>query len=341
MKFGKIRVENHQLLFVKRVKSCQVPCEDIRWAYNNSDKGHHNLTIFTRMKKWYSFEMTEKEAAACLRLLKEENPHIIAGAPQGAPIGVKSVFNTRDMGGMETEDGRHILPCQLLRSGDLYHLSREDQELLRDEYHLRTVLDFRTETEIAQRPDTVIDGVVYIENPIIEEDTLGISHGGDAMAEMMTLEGDPVQYMIRMYQNLVLDPWAQNHYARFFQYLLENEEGGSVLWHCTAGKDRAGVGTMLLLTALGVSRGAIMDDYMRTNTCMKKDLEYLIRMMESKDCSQALIEKAGVLLSARECYLQSAINTIISEYGSMERYMRRAMCLTARNLEKLKNRYLV
>ena len=70
-------------------------------------------------------------------------------------------------------------------------------------------------------------------------------------------------------------------------------------------------------------------------------MEYLCRLMESKHVPESAIEKMRAVMSAKECYLQSAINTIEAEYGSMEHYLRRAMCLTAANLTKLKKRSLV
>lgn len=353
MRFGKIRIENNELRFSRRVKSYVVPCEDIRWAYRRKEESNgkiccgtatfttNSVIILTKMEKRYQFEMTEEEAIACLTLLKECNENLIVGFPRGGPLPLTSVFNTRDLGGIKTDDGRHILPYQLLRSGELYHLSPQDQELLREEYHLKTILDFRTEAERADKPDTDITGTCYIENPILEEETLGITHGQGVTDMLLNMDSDPEETMIRMYQQLVIGSYSKNQYAKFFQYLLENGEGTAILWHCSAGKDRAGVATMLLLMALGVPRGTIMDDYMRTNICLKKDVEYLTRLLASRKVPDKKIECARVMLSAKECYLQSALNTIQAEYGSMERYLRRAMCLTPRHLERLKKRYLV
>ena len=46
------------------------------------------------------------------------------------------------------------------------------------------------------------------------------------------------------------------------QLLTQN---GAVLYHCTAGKDRTGTFSALLLTMLGVPRNVVMDDYLLTN----------------------------------------------------------------------------
>ena len=55
-----------------------------------------------------------------------------------------------------------------------------------------------------------------------------------------------------------------------------------MLWHCSEGKDRVGVGTALLLCALGVPREVIRDDFMRSNLYLETELEYMIRFLENK-----------------------------------------------------------
>ena len=53
------------------------------------------------------------------------------------------------------------------------------------------------------------------------------------------------------YRSLVTHDYSIAHYRQFFAHLLAQTDG-ALLYHCSAGKDRVGVGTMLLLTALGV-----------------------------------------------------------------------------------------
>ncbi len=55
-----------------------------------------------------------------------------------------------------------------------------------------------------------------------------------------------------------------------------------MLWHCSAGKDRVGVGTALLLCALGVPKKTIYEDFMKTNMYLDKEMEYMIRFLETK-----------------------------------------------------------
>lgn len=59
---------------------------------------------------------------------------------------------------------------------------------------------------------------------------------------------------------------AKDEYRRFFDNLLANDQPDStLLFHCTAEKDRTGMGAVYLLTALGVDFETIKQDYLLTN----------------------------------------------------------------------------
>ena len=75
---------------------------------------------------------------------------ILTGAP-----------NARDLGGIETADGRCVKPNRLIRSGMLARLTDEDVKYLKSA-GLKTVVDFRTSAERVQKPDRQIDNVKYI-----------------------------------------------------------------------------------------------------------------------------------------------------------------------------------
>ena len=144
MKFGKIRIEDGNFIFAKRMLINYLPCKDILWAYmrrEGAEGGMHkqfstsSLVIITRRRKRYEFEMTDKEIRDCIQLLRVLNPELATGFPKGARIPLKSLPNTRDLGALIAKDGRHILPHRLLRSGCLYHISLQDDDTLLDVYH--------------------------------------------------------------------------------------------------------------------------------------------------------------------------------------------------------------
>ncbi|MBC8931267.1 tyrosine/lipid phosphatase LipA, partial [Escherichia coli] len=75
---------------------------------------------------------------------------------------------------------------------------------------------------------------------------------------------NPETFLINANKSFITDETSIQAYKDFFDILLANQDG-SVLWHCTAGKDRAGFGTALVLSALGVDKNTVIDDYMLSN----------------------------------------------------------------------------
>lgn len=67
-----------------------------------------------------------------------------------------------------TENGSHILPRKLLRSGEIYHASITDTRILAEEYNVKTVIDFRSATEVKKKPDDIMAGVEYYHIPILD-----------------------------------------------------------------------------------------------------------------------------------------------------------------------------
>lgn len=350
MKYGKIRIEDGNLIFSKHMMMNYLPCRDILWAYRRKTGAEGGiqkqfstsfLVIVTKRKKRYQFDMTDKEVQECLQLLRALNPQIVTGFPKGSRILLQSLPNTRDLGALETEDGRHILPKRLLRSGNLYHMSLADQDILKNEYHLSTVIDFRTKKETMEKPDTVIDGVQYHEMPIVDEETLGITRSGNWKRLMQKFQQMPDGFMQKQYASLVHDKYSIKQYARFLDVLLHHE-GGAILWHCSAGKDRAGVASALLLYALGVPKEEIYEDFMKTNLYLSEEMEHMIRILETRMIvDNAAMDMIRLCFQVKKEYLDTVFETIEQEYGSMELFMRKALYMTPKATEALRKKYLV
>lgn len=350
MKYGKIRIEDGNLVFARHMMMNHLPCRDILWVYKRQEGVEGGtqkqistsyLVVVTRRRKRYKFDMTDREVRDCVQLLKALNPDIVVGFPKGGRIHLQSLPNTRDLGALMTEDGRHILPRRLLRSGSLYHISLTDQDVLTEEYHLTEVIDFRTQKEILEKPDTVIEGVRYHEIPIVDEETAGISQAGSFL-ELITEAGQlPDDFLHNQYRSFVRDEYSVKQYARFMDILL-NHEKGAVLWHCSAGKDRAGIGTALLLCALGVPRKTIREDFMKTNLYLEEEMQHMVRYLETKTIVDSkVMDKVRILYKVKGEYLDTVFDTIEKDYGSVEHFLKKALYLTPKAIETLKNKYLV
>ena len=129
-------------------------------------------------------------------------------------------------------------------------------------------------------------------------------------------------------------------YREFFQVLLNNEDGKAVLWHCTGGKDRAGLAAVLVLSALGVDRETILNDFALTNNFVQQNVEYMGRMAMQLTSNPDEINGVMYLTGVNRDYMETLLNTIDEQYGSIEGYLVNAIGLTPDDFTKLQTMYL-
>ena len=251
--------------------------------------------------------------------------------------------NTRDLSGLRTRDGGQIRPKKLLRSGHLYAASDADKAWLSSAVGL--IVDFRTAGESQEKPNPNIAHAGYIHLPILQDLTAGITKE-KASTNMVIgrLSRDPggaKEYMMHMYTNFVSGEFAVAQYARFLELLCE-ERDGAVLWHCTAGKDRAGFAAALVEEILGVSRDDIMEDYLMTNACQKEEVDGLVAMLERKIGSSApeVEEALRILFGAREEYLTALYRKVEELYGDFGSFLQNGLGFDGVKQEKLRRMYL-
>ena len=254
--------------------------------------------------------------------------------------------NFRDLGGMTTEDGRKIRHHRLLRSGHLADLTAEDQQLLTGEYQLKTVVDLRTTGERAHRPDVTMPGVAYLHCPIFDHAEEGVTREQvtvedpvtSALAMARRMEGQAFSQMTQLYTLFFEEPGIA-HYRQFFEILLRQEQG-AVLWHCTMGKDRCGTAAVLLETALGVPWSTVLEDYLFTNVRLGPITEAMIQQARPFAEDERLLEQMRILDSAREEFLQAAVEKAVALSGSLEGFLRDELGLSDTKREKLREMYL-
>ncbi|MEG1826864.1 MAG: tyrosine-protein phosphatase [Gordonibacter sp.] len=259
-------------------------------------------------------------------------------------IMLEGLPNTRDIGGIEGAHGRFVKHARLLRSGALAGATERDLEVLADDYDLRTVVDLRTEDERREKPDpedALVD-VRFDHVPVLNTETLGITHGGglrDALKILRQVQDDPAKIMMEIYPRILLDEASQRGFATFFEDVLATEEG-SVLWHCTIGKDRAGLATVLLLQVLGASPKAIMKDYQATNRYVASRAQEIMDALASYHLAGKLDDSIQVINSADPRFLGAALDAVDREFGSLDAYVEKALGVTADKRAALQARYL-
>ena len=243
-------------------------------------------------------------------------------------IKLQGLSNTRDLGGMSGADGRKIIRRKLIRSGHLHSATQTDIERLSGCVDL--VVDFRTEQERAEKPDPALPGAEMLHLPIFESLAAGVSRdekSDKAAFAMVAKDPDQArQYMINTYLGFVTSDFSIAQYGRFVRLLLKRKDKAT-LWHCTAGKDRAGFASVLVQTLLGVDRAAVMEDYLRTNEYLAGEIadlcEMVSRMMGGLD--ERSDRALHFLFGAEEEYLASIYKKTDTLYGGLEKYISGAL----------------
>ncbi|MGD1892052.1 MAG: tyrosine-protein phosphatase [Cyclobacteriaceae bacterium] len=245
----------------------------------------------------------------------------------------KGTDNTRDLGGYRTQDGRTVRWGKLYRSDDLNGLNKSDWNYWKN-VGIRTVIDFREPDALERKPDNLPDQ----ETPKVRH--LAVYDTATTRKEYRRLlqKSDPEEYnteQILIDNNELYVRHYTDSFALAVQEVLMQDE--PLLYHCSAGKDRTGFMSAMLLLTLGVPQETIMRDYMASNYYRQKRIKKRANL-------GPLIGIAPYtslpLLEVRPVYLQTAFRTIEDEYGSLENYIRQGLGISAADQEKLRQEYL-
>ena len=255
-------------------------------------------------------------------------------------LNLKYTHNTRDLGGMKTKDGKIIKHNQLFRSGVLKKLSLEDIELLKS-HNLKIVIDFRSEEEFITRPDIRIDGVTYLNFPALKPHNLPKSkpsnNTDNNLLQLVDKENGGMKLLLNTYQELVTSKEGITAYQNFFKTLI-NEEG-AFLWHCSQGKDRAGLASFFLEYALGVPFEDCVNDYLYTNIAMEKKIKQLTPLvLKMSNYDRSLLPILKDVFEAKIEYLNKSLETINNEYESLDNFLVNILKI---DIDKLKDKFLI
>lgn len=262
-------------------------------------------------------------------------------------IRLSSLSNTRDLGGLITKDGRRVKDKKIIRSGELYNACPEDLKILSEEYRVREVIDLRNQTEAHQKPDKLPAGAKYIINPIFDEAQMGMTHEKEMDAETseyffvsgILKKESGADFMKGLYREFVNTPSCLSSYHSFIGEFLKDHDG-SILFHCSVGKDRAGMGAFFLMSILGVEEKELIEDFMLTNFCIEKSLQKKIASLSKRIDDPRLEEVYRNLFAVRKDYIQTVISIIMKDYGSYEAFFDKGLKITKEETEKLRSMYL-
>lgn len=248
-------------------------------------------------------------------------------------IPIPSIPNFRELGGLKNNQGKVIKKGYVFRSGRIQVEDKNEFQML-ENLHIGCVIDLRGNQEIEDRPDTKISGSEYKKIPGIP----GASGAQQNLNFMHLINDETTEEEILGYHSLLVDcypkmPFQNKAIQAMFDHLLHNQT--PILYHCSAGKDRTGILSAILLLALDVNEKDIMEDYLLSNACRK---ETLVDFMERhKLTNKEIGQVAFDTIYVKEEYLQSAFQAIKNTYSSFEEYLKVEYGMNNNKLQQLRN----
>ncbi len=250
---------------------------------------------------------------------------------------MQSIRNFRDLGGIPSAYGS-VKKHKLLRGGPLNTISEEDKHTLLNHNALSLVVDFRNTHEINNERNIKLEKVM-IENIKIMPDE---NRQADPNAMIDTVsQTESSDFMFDIYAAFVLQEHSRKAYKKFIEKVAESSAQGSIYFHCTAGKDRTGFASALLLKILGVSKEEIYKDFLKTNDNIQKDKGQLLQSIQKfypfDEQDEALLLD---VLGVRKEYLDKSFEAIHNEYGSFDNFVTTGLELQQSTIDTLRHNLL-
>ncbi|KAK2605975.1 hypothetical protein QQS21_003601 [Conoideocrella luteorostrata] len=289
------------------------------------------------------------------------------------PIPLEGTLNMRDVGGYATTDGRHVLKGRIYRSANLAQINPGDIKKL-EKLGIDTVIDLRGPREAREAPDHLPHGTNYVNSPIIG------SSGGDeiddeTIAQLLHNAGLPdsmlqkarvlgkgpyyrMLYLISMYGSDAHIAKLRG-YRTLFHQLMALPNSSSLLFHCTGGRDRTGVGAALLLKALDAPDEAIEADFVASNKYLQVDaddptserfLQFQSANVFLQPSSNQNFQQTAKEFGASPDQIRGAVElrpellrrmfcAIDDKYGSYNKFLEQEMGISAQERQHLKEKF--
>lgn len=251
---------------------------------------------------------------------------------------LKGGSNFRDLGGYRTEDGKTVRRGLLYRSGVMTGLTDGDEDYLAD-FGFETVVDLRSEEERDLYPnhwarDAGIDYVKvdYSMMEMMKSASVG-DHGYDPVA---------------MYRQMPY--YLKPQLKAYFDRAVAGR--APMVVNCSAGQDRTGITSALMLTALGVPRPQVVQDYVLSTEYRRPLVERgdvdLAEAAQSNGFARMMLryadeesEKASPLITEEGIpYLYYALEQIEADYGSVMAFLDEELGVSEEDIATLRSQYL-
>ncbi|MDG2303312.1 MAG: tyrosine-protein phosphatase [Candidatus Binatia bacterium] len=249
----------------------------------------------------------------------------------------EAIANFRDLGGHQTTTGRRLRRGVLFRSGHLGRATDDDvAELQR--LGIRRVFDFRTQADIAaDGADRLPNGTQHVQLPMPDpaagEDirTLIAKNATDGLEEIFG-NGRAEKLMTRGAAHIVRH--RPEPYTRFMHGLCE-ADALPALFHCSAGKDRAGWAASVVLLAVDVPDDEVIEQYLLSNLAAER-LRQNLTERDARTWGGVL----QPLLEVRPEYIEASFEAMRERWGDFDSYLRDGLGVSEAQRDQLRAKLL-
>lgn len=248
-----------------------------------------------------------------------------AAAIMRACLDLETIVNARDLGGLTGHAGRRIGPRKLYRSANPALGCAADLDKL-DALRLDIVVDFRSAGEKSPTEAAFGERFQWLAVPVLD----GTMSMDALMPRLRTSNAAQMHaFMLEVYRDFPV-----RYRDAFGTFLRHAEAGKTLYYHCTAGKDRTGFASLLLLSALGVAQDDIVANYLESNHWNQRFNE---KVLASTDQIGVAADVMLPLLEVRPEYIEASMDAITQTYGSVERFVGDHLDI---DIERLRGHYL-
>jgi protein-tyrosine phosphatase len=220
-------------------------------------------------------------------------------------IALEGAVNFRDLGGYAADGGRRTRWRMLFRADGLGELTESDLATVR-ELGIRTVVDLRSGTELEQgRFDVDAHPVAFHHFPFIDE-----------LPDMERFKRSPG--MLGTQYKEMLDGAGAQIVAAL--EVLAAPGALPAVFHCSAGKDRTGLLSVIVLSVLGVDEPTVIADYALSGAAMERLRAKMMRKYPDNADEIAQLDEA---FSADPAQMEALVDHLRERYGTVEAYLTR------------------
>lgn len=234
------------------------------------------------------------------------DPSLPRPAALDRAVTFRYVFNVRDLGGVPTLDGRTVRRGQVFRADGVHRLQGDDL-IAAQALGLRTVIDLRTDDEVARGAFPHEEyPVAWHHLPVLRR----IWSDDELVAG-----GSAADFLCDRYLDMLVH--GGDSIAGAVELIAA---GAPALFHCAAGKDRTGVVAAVVLGLLDVSHDEIAADYHASAAAMASFVDWLT--LEFPQALDAMTSQPPEYLEAPADAMYGFLREVDEQYGSMERLAR-------------------